>query len=385
MSDFRAEIEGYQEIKQELEICRKYGLDYRAQKGRKAEIINRLHPRQLYLKVSEIISETPSAKTLRLVARKGKLPPFQAGQYISLQLEINGIRTSRPYSISSSPQQTAYYDISIKRIPNGFVSDYLLDQIKPGDFLESSGPAGNFYYNPLFHGNKLLFLAGGSGITPFMSMIREMTDLGLEKQITLFYGSKSTEALIFHKELSKIAAQHNHFRYYPVLETGAADDPNGKGFITAQLIKSTIGDAQLDTVYLCGPAAMYANLLPQLSSLGVPQRRIRREIFAAAGDLSQEPGWPQQIKPETRFAVQVLGQKTIEAKAGEPLLTALERAGLLIPSLCRAGECSLCRVQVLSGHVFQPAGVLLRESDKKYGYVHSCKAYPLEDLVIRLS
>lgn len=384
MRDFRQDIAGYQEIKQEAEVCRKYGIDYLAQKGRRAEVVNRLHPRQLLLKVAEIIDETPSTTTLRLVARAGKLPPFQAGQYISLQLEINGIRTSRPYSISSSPRQTAYYDITVRRIANGFVSDYLLNQVKVGEYLESSGPAGNFCYNPLFHGNKLLFVAGGSGITPFMSMIRETIDLGLDKEIYLFYGSKTTEELIFHDELMKTAARHTNFHYHPVLETSAADYQGLKGLISADLIKPMLGNSQLDTVYICGPQAMYANLIPQLETLGVPRRRIRHELFAAVADISTDPGWPQDIKPETEFSVQIRGGKTIVARAGEPLLTALERAGIIVPVLCRSGECSLCRVQLLSGKVFQAPGVLLRATDKKYGYIHSCKTYPIENLEIRL-
>lgn len=384
MRDFRTDITGYSEIKQEVEVCRKYGIDYLAQKGRRAEVVNRLHPRQLQLKVAEIIAETPSTATLRMVARDGKLPPFQAGQYISLQLEINGIRTNRPYSISSSPHQTAYYDITVRRIKNGFVSDYLLDQIKAGDFLQSSGPAGNFYHNPLFHGNELLFLAGGSGITPFMSMIRQTMDLGIDKVIHLFYGSQTAEELIFHDELKKIAARHANFHYYPVVEKTTAGYMGVEGLISADLVKGILSETKLDTIYICGPQAMYDNIIPQLKILGVPRRRIRREIPAAAADITSQSGWPQEIKPDTQFAVQIAGKRTISAKAGEPLLTALERAGIIIPSLCRSGECSLCRVQLLSGKVYQGSGVLLRETDKKYGYIHSCKSYPIEDLEIRL-
>ena len=329
------------------------------------------------MKVADIIVETPSATTLRLVARTGKLPPFQAGQYISLQLEINGIRTCRPYSISSSPQQTAYYDITVKRAANGFVSDYLLDQIKVGDYLYSSGPAGNFYYNPLFHGHKLLFVAGGSGITPFMSMIRETMDLSLDKEIYLFYGSKTGGELIFNEELMKIAARHANFHYHPVPETSPANYQGLKGFISADLIKNIIGTSQLDTVYICGPQAMYENLIPQLETLGVPRRRIRREIFAAAADIFTDPGWPQDIKPGTQFLVQIADNKKIVARAGETLLTALERACIIVPSLCRSGECSLCLVQLISGKVYQAPGVLRRATDKKYGYIHAA-SYPIE-------
>jgi len=101
-------------------------------------------------------------------------------------------------------------------------------------------------------------------------------------------------------------------------------------------------------------------------------------------DISQAPGWPESVKPDRVFTVKVDGEKTLEASAGEPLLTALERNGLVVPTLCRCGECSMCRVRVLSGKVFEPSGVKVRKSDRTYGYTHSCAAYPIEDLKILL-
>ncbi len=384
MRDYRVDIEGYQEIRQELANCRKYGIDYRAQKGKRAELVNRLHPSRLLLKLSEIIDETPSTRTLRLVSRETSLPPFQAGQYINLCVEIDGVRTSRPYSISSSPRQTAYYDITVRRVANGFVSDYLLDQCQPGDHLESSGPVGHFYYNPLFHGQDLLFLAGGSGVTPFMSMIRETCDLDLQRQIYLLYGSQTADELIFHQELMARAARHQNFHYHPIIEVPSEAFRGPLGRISADMIRETLDGQNFSTVYLCGPSAMYDSILPQLLAIGIPQRRIRREMFSQGSDIGNEPGWPVDIKQENEFCIKMVGGKNIPARAGESLLTALERAGVVVPCNCRSGECSLCRVQLLAGKVFQPQGVLLRATDKKYGYIHSCQAYPLTDLEIRL-
>jgi len=127
--DVNTQIEGYRNILRENEILRKYALDRTGQKGQVAAVVDRLHPSRLTLRVSRILEETDSAKTLRLVAADGGwLPPFQAGQYINLFVEIGGVRTSRPYSISSPPTQTAYYDITVRRVPDGFVSIYLLDE-----------------------------------------------------------------------------------------------------------------------------------------------------------------------------------------------------------------------------------------------------------------
>ena len=123
--DIKSQLEGYQEIKKEIEICQKYGQDYRNERGLKTAIINRLHPRQLELTVSEIMVENAHTKTLRLAANGSFLPPFLPGQYLNVTVQIDGVRTSRPYSISSSPTQTAYYDLTIGRVKDGFVSNYL--------------------------------------------------------------------------------------------------------------------------------------------------------------------------------------------------------------------------------------------------------------------
>ncbi|HPY35819.1 MAG TPA: FAD-binding oxidoreductase, partial [Smithellaceae bacterium] len=199
------EFENYDDVVREIEICRKYGRDYTIEKGMVEKFINRLHPAQMKLKVADVIAETSSASTLRLVSENGYLPPFQAGQYVSISLEAGGIRTSRPYSISSPPNQTGYYDLTIKRVEDGLISNYLLDHVKRDDFLTCSGPTGNFYHNPLFHSRSMVCIAGGSGITPFMSMIQEIADCGLNLNVILLYGNRTLEEAIFHNRLNAIS------------------------------------------------------------------------------------------------------------------------------------------------------------------------------------
>ena len=135
ISDMQKMISGYDRIAEELEICRKYGIDYYTQRGKWTQAVEKYHPRRLELRVSEKFAENADTTTLRLVSTNGYLPPFRAGQYINLFVEIEGICTSRPYSISSSPAQIAYYDLTVRRVPNGFVSDYLLDKVKVGDVI----------------------------------------------------------------------------------------------------------------------------------------------------------------------------------------------------------------------------------------------------------
>jgi len=334
------------------------------------------------LRVADIIEEKITTKTLRLVSEDHHLPPFQAGQYIALFPEIGHIKTSRPYSLSSPPNQHGYYDITVRRIGNGLVSNYLLNEVKKGDCLITSGPAGNFYFNPLFHDRTMVCLAGGSGITPFMSMIREIVETGLDRDVYLFYGNKELEEAIFHDTINNISDRFENIHYIPVIENPPAGYDGQTGLITGQVINEVLGDLNDKTFYLCGPLGLYEFCIPELEKLEIPRRKIRKEVYGTPLNICHYPGWPEDIGATDTFHLKVNRGQPIEAVATESLLTTLEKNGLIVPSLCRSGECSMCRVKVVSGKVFQPAGVPVRKSDRQYGYVHSCVSYPLEDLEI---
>ena len=376
------EFDGYSEIVADIEAGRKTGEKFTAEKFSPAQFINRLHPARLSLQVADIISETISSKTFRLVSKDGDLPPFQAGQYVSLFLEIEGIQTSRPYSISSPPHLRGYYDITVRRVENGLVSNFLMDELVTGNDLVSSGPAGHFYFNPLIHPKAMICFAGGSGITPFMSMIREIVEGGSDRSLTLFYGNQTTDDIIFHEELGSISERFANINYIPVIEDPADDYAGACGFMTAELIKAVVGDMTDKSFFICGPQGMYDFCLPELEGLGIARRKIRQEMYGAPLNIWQDPGWPQEVNPDCHFSVQVKNGKQLKARAGDPLLSSLEKSGVVVPSLCRSGECSMCRLKILSGKVFQSAGVPVRKSDRQFGYAHSCAAYPLSDLEI---
>ncbi|RLG68468.1 MAG: hypothetical protein DRO11_09085, partial [Methanobacteriota archaeon] len=210
--------------------------DYTKEPDLVKRIVESLHPERMYLKVKEIIDETPSTKTFRMVPTRGKLPPFRAGQYVNLFVNIGGVLTSRPYSISSSPTQTEYIDLTVRRKEGGFVSNYLLDEVKVGDEFETTGPAGQFYYEPLTDGKNLVFLAGGSGITPFMSMIREVVEKGLDLNIWLIYGSRVPDDVIFGEELEKIAEQNPNINHVLVISEPPENWGGVCGFINRDII-----------------------------------------------------------------------------------------------------------------------------------------------------
>jgi len=352
--------------------------------GAKAkEIITQLHPRRIKLNVDHIIDETPSVKTLRMVPIEGAIPFLQAGQYINLFVNINGTATSRPYTISSSPGKP-YLDITVRRKEGGFVSSYILDEVKQGDVLEATGPHGTFFYEPLIDSDDLVFLAGGCGITPFISFIREAAEKKPPLKVHLLYGSVNPDDIVFGNELKQLASDHPDLKMDVIISDPPKDWSGRVGLLDEKMISSCVGPVEGKTFFICGPAAMHTLCETALQNLGVPRRRIKKEAYGLLDDVAQEPDWPG-ISTDTQVEVreQRTG-KTFTAKAGEPLIVSLERAGLVIPSECRSGECGACRTRLVSGKVFIPPRIHRRWSDEQAGYIHACMSYPLEDLVIRL-
>jgi len=346
--------------------------------------VESIHPERMRLKVRKVIEETKSTKTFRMVPVKGILPPFRAGQYVNLFINIDGVLTSRPYSISSSPTHIEYLDLTVRRKEGGFVSNYLADKVKVGDEFETTGPAGQFYYEPLIDGKNLVFLAGGSGITPFMSILREVVDRKLDLNIWLIYGSRVPSDVIFAKELEEIARRHRRVRYSTVISEPPKSWEGLCGFLNKDIISEQVETVEGKTFYICGPQAMYAFCERELESLKIPRRKIRRESYGPPDDVTKELGWPTGLSPDTEFTVEVVGKKTYRARAGEPLMNSLERQGIVIPAVCRSGVCTTCRAKLISGKVFMPSTVTLLEGDRKFGYIHPCMAYPTENLKIRL-
>ena len=149
-------------------------------------------------------------------------------------------------------------------------------------------------------------------------------------------------------------------------------------------MKEVLENIEDKSFFICGPQGLYDFCLPQVEVMGVSRRKIKQEMYGAPPNIWEYPGWPDTISEDDVFNVKVKNGQQIQACAGEPLLTALEKNDVVVPSLCRSGECSMCRVKILSGKVYQPPGVPVRKSDRQFGYVHSCMAYPLEDLEILL-
>jgi ferredoxin-NADP reductase len=360
------------------------GEDYTNSKHRDQDrsVVERLHPATMNLRVEKVIDETSTTKTFRFVRTDGELPPFRPGQYVNLYVKIGNIATSRPFSISSHSGSKTF-DLTVRKKPGGFVSEYLLKELKTGRELVTSGPAGSFYHEPLIDGSDLVFVAGGSGITPFISILRTWKGTPDAPKVHLLYGSRKASDVIFSKELDALARSEAWFSYSPVISEPTKSYEGLSGFLTPELIGKTIGSVDGKMVYVCGPNAMYDLVSAGLEKLGVPGRRVRRELYGPPDDVTKEPGWPKGLKGNAKVTVEIEGGAAFEVSVSEPLINSMERNHAEVRCLCRSGECSYCRVRVVEGTVFMPADTGLRESDRTFGYIHSCVAYPIEDVKIR--
>ena len=276
----------------------------------------------------DVIQETPSARTYHLERTDGPLPPFRPGQYVNVFVDVDGVPTSRPYSIASRPG-IGLLELTVRGKPGGFVAPYLLSQVQIGDELETTGPSGTFYHEPLIDGDDLVFLAGGSGITPFMSMIRDSVAQGRPLHIQLLYGCRVPDDVIYGDELAATAAREPDLHYTLVISEPPPGYAGPSGFLDAALIRDKVGDVTGKSFYVCGPNLMYDLCLSALETLGVPRHKIKRELYGPPPDVTREPGWPAGLAPEVQFSVEVVGRQTIRAAAGHFRDSGIRQVGVV--------------------------------------------------------
>ena len=346
-----------------------------------------LHPGLMEFKLVEVKKASPSSKTL--VFSAPHFPYFKPGQCVNLHVKIGDSVLTRPYSITSAPYQTRgekpQVEITVRRANSGgIVADYLLDKAKVGDVFQGEVGEGIFYYDPIRDAKHVVALAGGSGITPFVSMAKAIAHGDLDFDLTILYGSVDEKDIVLRRDLDACVGEKVH-----VVHVLSGDNPKWKGetgFITAELIQKY--SAEDTTYYVCGPQAMQSFVLGELAKLNVPARRIRIELLAQDScDITKFEGFPKKLKDKTFQLTVVRGntETVIPAKATESLVIALERAGLYIHTACRAGACGHCRMKVLEGTYFvRPTVDGRRRADLDFGYVHGCATYPTSDMKVRI-
>lgn len=345
-----------------------------------------LHPDVQDLEIAEIIDHgAAGAKTF--VFKAPKVAYFRAGQYLSIKEQIGQSFVTRPYSISSSPKDAlnGKIAITVKTNLTGFAAEHFLNNWKVGQHVLASDPQGQFYYDGFRDGHTVIACAGGSGITPFLSMAQAIRDGVEDFNLVILFGSRNRESILFAKEFEDICKATNKVKVVHVLSDEECEGYE-HGFISAELIKK-YAPASDYSVFICGPEAMYRFIEKELPALNLPKKFIRRELLGVTKKVWEQVGYPAECKDKTFKITVKHGPKevVIDASANESVLTALERAGIKAPSRCRSGECGWCRSKLVSGSVFIPEeNEGRRFTDIQFNYIHPCASFATSDLVLEV-
>ncbi|MDT7040737.1 2Fe-2S iron-sulfur cluster-binding protein [Candidatus Nitronereus thalassa] len=333
------------------------------------------------LRVAQIYQETVDVKTFRLVACHGGGIPFSylPGQFLTLTMPTGDKPIRRSYTMSSSPTQGYYCEITVKREEQGAGSRYLHDAVKVNDTLEVQAPSGKFVFAGK-EADSIVLISGGVGITPMMSITRALTDMGWNGDIYFIAACRDPEHLIFQSELKRLQARHPNLHIFIAMSRLEKDvDSYHRGRIAKDLLAQWVPDIASKWIHLCGAPPMMEAVKQMLAELGVPGEKVHTENFGS------------QQKPQVRAAEREKIQKTTPVeKAGtvtfqksdtstelmpdETVLEASERVDVNIDYSCRTGSCGVCRVKLLSGSVTMEVEDGLDPDDKASGMILACQA-----------
>jgi ferredoxin-NADP reductase len=244
--------------------------------------------KSLLLLLSRTQAQTHDSRTLRFLLPRGNGFHPRPGQFLTFSWVVDGKRIARSYSICSSPLQKGYLEITVKRTESGRVSAFLNERANVGLTVEAWGPSGQFCFDESQH-QRAVLIAGGSGITPMMSMLRYIDDLGLTTNVTLLYFVRTPQDVIFANELAQLQESIQNFRYLVVPTNADSNWKGPSGYLTRELLTGNVTHLDSCVFFLCGPAGLKESARNILHSLGVPNARILQESFGARPASSLRP------------------------------------------------------------------------------------------------
>jgi glycine betaine catabolism B len=366
------------------------------------------------LQCCRIIEETADVKTFCFTSESETLFDYKPGQFVNLELEIEGKTIVRPYSISSSPTRPHHLAITIKRLPQlradlppGLVSNWMHDRFQVGDRLKLKGsPMGNFTCLPDVP-PKILFLSAGSGITPMMSMARWIQDTLTPCDVVFIHSARTPEDIIYRTELETMAAQMPNFQLvFTVSRPPEQSNWAGlTGRISAMMLQLLVPDLNDRAIYVCGSKDWMGNIKSILTQLEFPMTAYKEESFGSGApaiapvtdetenilELSQPnsvsshpASSPADSSPNLPSGQISFTQSSVKAPADSDLsiLELAEQEGVTIPNACRSGMCGACKVHVQGQVRYAAPPNALPASDREAGYALACIAHPVGALEV---
>ncbi|SPD67026.1 3-ketosteroid-9-alpha-monooxygenase, ferredoxin reductase component (plasmid) [Cupriavidus taiwanensis] len=332
------------------------------------------------LQIAEVVAETDQAHSLVFALPDGLRETFayRPGQFLTLRVPVDGVPLQRCYSLSSSPGVDGALRVTVKRVQSGRVSNWICDHLGAGDTVEAMPPAGVFT-PPALQGDFLL-LAGGSGITPVLSIAKAALRHG-RGAVTLVYANRDERSIIFREALAELARSHpGRLRVIHWLDSV-------QGPPTQRQIEELVRPWSMAQCFVCGPGPFMDGAQAALQALGVPRGQLHVERFvslpdapAAAAPATVAVPDAGRAAPAMRGAaltVQLDGAThQVSVSPDETVLDALQRAGVAAPSSCRAGLCGACMCQVTQGDVTLGENHVLDRADLDAGWTLACQARP---------
>ncbi|NJL39659.1 MAG: FHA domain-containing protein [Leptolyngbyaceae cyanobacterium SM1_4_3] len=363
----------------------------------------------LNVRCMRVTDETSDVKTFTFVAEPPVLFNYKPGQFVTLELEINGEQILRSYSISSSPSRPHALEITVKRVPPpsdasdappGLVSNWLHDNITVGSRVKLNGPMGKFTCLPNL-APKLLMISAGSGITPMMSMSRWIADTATTSDVIFFHCARTSRDIIFRQELEMMAARLPNFRLCISTTRSELGQPwlGFTGRLTETILQNAAPDFRERTVYVCGPDSFMQGVKTMLEGLDFPMQNYHEESFGGARkakkrelflgsngteeaqELPQKPSlFSASASPSILFAQ---SNKEVSYDQAESILEVAEQEGIKIRSNCKQGVCGACKKRKLEGEVkYESEPDALDQSEQEAGYILTCVASPVGRVVI---
>jgi ferredoxin-NADP reductase len=331
--------------------------------------------------------ETPDVKTFVLSAREPRRFAYKPGQFLTFEFVIGGQPIHRCYTISASPTRPDTVSITVKRVPGGPVSNWLHDNFKPGSTIKAVGPMGEFTHID-YPSGKYLFLSGGSGVTPMMSMARAMHDLAGATHVVFVHSARSPEDIIFRTELELMARNNPNFRFAAICENDSSGEAWGgfKGRLSPAMLELIAPDFREREVFVCGPSPYMQAVREMLKAAGFDMARHHEESFNFEELPSSEQAAIAEAEEASSAKVYRVEfaktRRVIECPTGTSVLDAARRAGLRLPSSCTKGVCGTCKSKLISGTVEMQHGGGIRPREIEAGMRLLCCSKPTSDLVI---
>ncbi len=346
------------------------------------------------VRIKEVRRETPDCVSVLFDIPEELRQKFlyKHGQHVTLKSIINGEEIRRSYSLCSSPLQNEWR-IAVKILDGGLFSSFAHASLKAGDEIELMPPMGNFSI-PLHPENKKTYVAvaAGSGITPILSIIKTVLATELLSKVTLVYGNRTRNSIIFKEELEALKNVYmQRFTLINILSREKTDATIHHGRIDGEKCEQLFGkliSIHSDEFLICGPGEMIFSVKGFLENKGVDKKKIHLELFSTPGQQTQAPARKvaqENTGAKSRIVVRLDGRSfdfELPFTSNESILDAALQQGADLPFACKGGVCCTCKAKLIEGEVEMDVNYGLEHEEVEQGYILTCQSHPVTEKVV---